>query len=77
MLGMTEQLQLKMESIRSLCDRVEDFFVQDFNFLTYYRKMGLITQVAYRIVDLEPDQKAKYDKLMEEHKQERYEKNWQ
>ena len=77
LIGMTEELELRMESVRDLCDRVEDFFVQDFNFLTYYRKMGLITQVAYRIVDLEPDQMQKYQQLMEEHKQERYEKGWQ
>eukprot|EP00353_Schmidingerella_taraikaensis_P011236 CAMPEP_0185589644 /NCGR_PEP_ID=MMETSP0434-20130131/57847_1 /TAXON_ID=626734 ORGANISM="Favella taraikaensis, Strain Fe Narragansett Bay" /NCGR_SAMPLE_ID=MMETSP0434 /ASSEMBLY_ACC=CAM_ASM_000379 /LENGTH=73 /DNA_ID=CAMNT_0028213237 /DNA_START=97 /DNA_END=318 /DNA_ORIENTATION=- len=73
---MTESLDLQMESVREFCQRVDRYNIKSFNFLQYFKELGIIDSQATRLRELTPEERANYDRLYEEEMIDRYESNW-
>ena len=65
---MTESLSLNMEPIRDFTERLDTQHSKKFNYLGYFREMGMIEPVAHRVKDLNKEMLEKYLRLLEEHK---------
>ena len=76
MLGGTEELELNMEPIRDFCERIDASYISKFDFLAYFKDMGMIDSVA-RVKDLSDIKMVRYDRLVEEYKIDRFEVNWE
>ena len=62
---MTEKLYLNMESVKQFCMRVDQHSLETFNFLSYFRELGMIDAKSPRLRDLTTIERLEYDKLLE------------
>ena len=52
MMACSEEIELKMEPIRNFCERIDEHFLKQMNFLKYFKHMGLISNVP-KVRDLD------------------------
>lgn len=56
--------------------RVDAHSLQNFNFLQYFRELGMIDAKSARLRDLTSRERFRYDKLLEDELHNRYAVNW-